>query len=63
VDAEVLPGSFMLGAGASRSVLVVVPFAGAGSRKVRICTESVPFPQNQTRIRAQICGKFLATRQ
>lgn len=63
VDAEVLPGSFMLGAGASRSVLVVVPFGGAGSRKVRICTESVPFPQDQTRIRAQICGKFLATRQ
>jgi hypothetical protein len=63
VGAKVLPGAFMLGAGASRSVLVVVPFDGAGSRKVRICTESVPFPENQTRIRAQICGKFLATRQ
>jgi len=63
VAAQVLPGSFTLGAQASRSVLVVVPFEGAASRKVRICTESVPFPDNQTQIRAQICGKFLATRQ
>jgi len=63
VAATVMPGSFTLAAGASRSVLVVVPFAGAAARKVRICTESVPFPDNQTRIRAQICGKFIATRR
>jgi len=63
VAAEVLPGSFMLGAQASRSVLVVVPFAGAADRKVRICTESVPFPTEQTRIKAQICGKFFARRR
>jgi hypothetical protein len=63
VAASVMPGSFTLAAGASRSVLVVVPFAGASVRKIRICTESVPFPDNQTRIRAQICGKFIASRR
>ncbi|GAB5505685.1 MAG: hypothetical protein Rhirs2KO_08480 [Rhizobiaceae bacterium] len=62
VPARVTPPSFMLGAEASRPVLVVVPFEGAKSRKVRICTESVPFPDQQTQIRAQICGKFLARR-
>ena len=62
VRARVTPSSFMLGAEASRPVLVVVPFEGAASRKVRICTESVPFPDQQTQIRAQICGKFLARR-
>jgi hypothetical protein len=62
VQAEVLPPSFMLGADASRSVLVVVPFAGAIERKVRICTESIPFPGQNTQIRAQICGKFFARR-
>jgi hypothetical protein len=62
VEAEVLPSSFMLGAEASRPVLVVIPFAGAAERKVRICTESIPFPGQNTQIRAQICGKFLARR-
>jgi len=63
VEARVMPGRFALAAGASRSVLVVVPFAGMPVRKIRICTESVPFPDNQTRIRAQICGKFIAVRR
>jgi hypothetical protein len=62
VAAEVMPASFMLGADALRPVLVVVPFAGAAERKVRICTESIPFPGQNTQIRAQICGKFLARR-
>lgn len=60
VRANVTPNEFMLGGEASRPVLVVVPFDGATSRKVRICTESVPFPGEQTQIKAQICGKFLA---
>lgn len=63
VAARIVPASFALAAGASRSVLVVIPFAGARARKVRICTESVPFPDSQTLIRAQICGKFLASRR
>lgn len=62
VTAQIMPPSFMLGADASRPVLVVVPFAGAAERKVRICTESIPFPGQNTQIRAQICGKFLARR-
>jgi len=63
VDARVTPGDFMLGPEASRSVLVIVPFDGASARKVRICTESVPFPSEQTQIKAQICGKFLGQRR
>lgn len=62
VAAEILPGSFMLAAQASRPVLVIVPFAGAAERRVRICTESIPFPGQNTQIRAQICGRFLARR-
>ena len=63
VDARISPAAFQLGAQASRSVLVVVPFGGAAERKVRICTESIPFPNQQTQIRAQICGKFFGHRK
>lgn len=59
VAARVTPRDFMLSAEVSRPVLVIVPFEGATQRKVRICTESVPFPGEQTQIKAQICGKFL----
>lgn len=62
VAAQVIPPAFQLGGQASRPVLVIVPFDGTTSRKVRICTESVPFPGQQTQIKAQICGKFLARR-
>ena len=63
VDARISPAIFQLGAQASRPVLVVVPFDGAAERKVRICTESIPFPNEQTQIRAQICGKFFGHRK
>ncbi len=62
IEAEILPPSVLLGADSSRPVLVVVPFAGSKQRKVRICTESIPFPGQGTQIRAQICGRFLARR-
>ncbi|MEO5758543.1 MAG: hypothetical protein ABIQ51_16965 [Mesorhizobium sp.] len=58
VNARISPDRFQLAGQASRPVLVVVPFDGATDRKVRICTESIPFPNEQTQIRAQICGKF-----
>ena len=63
VDAQISPASFLLAGQASRPVLVVVPFDGAPERKVRICTESIPFPSEQTQIRAQICGKFFGHRK
>src|SRR4051794_24686154 len=63
VAARVSPAEFTLAGNGSRSVLVIVPFEGAAQRKVRICTESVPFPNLQTQIRAQICGKFLGQRR
>ena len=63
VVARVSPENFKLSGGSSRSVIVVVPFDGNTSRKIRICTESVPFPGQQTQIRAQICGRFFAQRR
>ena len=63
VDAWVTPATFMLGGRNTRPVMVVVPFEGQNARKVRVCTESIPFPgKAKTTIKAQICGKFLGTR-
>jgi hypothetical protein len=60
VNAIVSPSSFTLGARFARPVTVMVPFDGQPERKVRICTESIPFPgQSSTQIKAQVCGKFL----
>ncbi len=60
--AVVSPSVFTLGARFSRPVTVMVPFNGEQKRKVRICTESIPFPGQTTRIKAQVCGKFLGER-
>lgn len=62
VPAEVSPATFSLAGGASRRVTVMVPFNGQSERKVRICTESIPFPNHQANIRTQICGKFRGTK-
>ncbi|WP_336068216.1 hypothetical protein [Nitratireductor rhodophyticola] len=62
IEASISPSDFSLGAGASRSVLVVLSFDGARERRVRICTESAPFPGKGVGMRAQICGKFIAYR-
>ncbi len=66
VKAQVSPANFTLAGRNSRAVNVVVPFLpGATERKIRVCTESVPFPgqsKTTTNIKAQICGKFLAER-
>ena len=64
-DARVSPANFMLGGNSDRQVTVMVPFEGANTRKVRVCTESIPFlgmSNNKTNIKAQICGKFLGER-
>lgn len=62
VRARVVPAEMMLGGGTTRPVIVTVGFGNQPRRRVRICTESIPFPNAQQLIRAQICGKFLATR-
>ncbi|MCB1506995.1 MAG: hypothetical protein KDJ47_18675 [Hyphomicrobiaceae bacterium] len=62
VRADVRPAIRMLGGGGKAGVLVIVPFEGARERRVRVCVESIPFPQQTTRVRTQICGKFLARR-
>ena len=61
-EAVVTPATFTLGARFARPVTVVVPFAGTKNRKVRICTEAIPFPGDTTTIKAQVCGKFLGQR-
>jgi hypothetical protein len=45
----------------SRSVLVAVPFDGAKTRKVRICAEGLFGTATSSKLRTQVCGKFLAT--
>ncbi|MBN7763584.1 hypothetical protein JYP52_20805 [Nitratireductor aquibiodomus] len=62
VKARVTPQIFTLGAKQSRPVVVVVNFEGERERRVRICTESIPFPEAHLGMKAQICGKFIAHR-
>ncbi len=64
-EARVSPANFTLGGNSDRQVTVMIPFAQANTRKVRVCTESIPFPgqgTTKTNIKAQICGKFLGER-
>ncbi|MDZ7824180.1 MAG: hypothetical protein U5K75_09200 [Ahrensia sp.] len=62
-DVKINPSSFTLAAQANRQVTVVVPFNGEKQSRVRICTESIPFPGKATNnIKAQICGKFIGER-
>jgi len=60
--ARVSAGAIMLAPGSSRPVIVTIPFEGQVARKVRVCAESIPFPNSQEQVRAQICGKFLGKR-
>lgn len=62
VAARVAPAEILLGSGASRPVIVEIDFGPRRERRVRICAESIPFPNHQTKIRAQICGRFIARR-
>ena len=65
VRARVSPAQFTLGGNVSRSVNVIVPFDGNDKRKVRICTEAVPFPlqrKSGSVIKAKVCGKFLGVK-
>ncbi len=63
-EARVSPAEFTLGGRFARPVNVIVPFEGQQTRKVRVCTESIPFPgqSKTTTIKAQVCGKFLGER-
>jgi hypothetical protein len=58
--ASVTPSHVTVGGGSTHSVLVVVPFEGQRDRRVRICVEGVAYNGTSTRIRTQVCGKFLA---
>lgn len=64
VQAQVTPAEFTLGGRYARPVNVIVPFDGQSSRKIRVCTEAVPFPgqKQTTTIKAQVCGKFMGVR-
>ncbi|MGL4398150.1 MAG: hypothetical protein ACRCS9_16555 [Hyphomicrobium sp.] len=62
VPAIVSPPDLTLGPQDNRSVVVMVPFDGAAQRRVRICAESIPFEDKSTRLRTQVCGRFLGHR-
>jgi hypothetical protein len=58
--ASVVPSRVTIGGGETQPVLVVVPFEGQNERRVRICVEGVAYNGNSTRVRTQVCGKFVA---
>lgn len=61
--AAVAPAEMMLAPEDNRGVMVVVPFDGQKERRVRICTESVPYENfKSSRVRTQVCGRFIAYR-
>lgn len=62
VAAFVSPAQTSVAAGDRRRILVRVPFESRKERRVRVCAESVPFPDQPTRMRAQVCGKFFGRR-
>jgi len=62
IQALIWPRQFWLAAENARPVTVLIPFEGAGERRVRVCAESVPVGGTQGNVRTQICGKFLARR-
>ena len=62
VKARVIPPWRTIAAGDKSSFTVVVPFEGRSRRRVRICAESVPFPNETTKLRTQVCGRFLGKR-
>ena len=62
IAAFVAPRGAVIGSGQRRRVLVIVPFEGETRREVRICAEASPVETGETRIRAQTCGRFIATR-
>lgn len=60
VIASVNPARVTVAGGQTSPVLVVVPFEGESERRIRICVEGVAYRGNSTRVRTQVCGKFLA---
>lgn len=62
IRAAIAPARFAVGPQGARSVTVLVGFDGRAERKVRICAESVPFPEKNSLIRTRICGRFVASR-
>lgn len=64
VRALISPNTMMLAGNSSRQVTVMVPFGADRERRVRVCTESVPFARDgSSNIRTQICGKFIGQRR
>lgn len=62
IKAKVRPARMVLARRSSRNVMVIIPFEGHRQRRVRVCVESVPKPNQNTRMRTQVCGKFIARR-
>lgn len=59
IDAVISPGVLHIAANDSRNVTIVVPFAGGAERKIRICAEGLFGADNTSKVRTQVCGRFL----
>jgi hypothetical protein len=62
VVARISPATVSIGANGARNVTVIVGFNGRPERKIRICAEGLFGPANATKIRTQVCGRYLAQR-
>ena len=62
VEAQVTYSEVTIPASGSKSVVVVVPFEGMTTRRVRVCAEGMFGKENEQRLRTQVCGKYQGTR-
>ena len=62
IEAMIWPSSIQLAPNAAKPVTVMISFQNLLERRVRVCVESIPVATEQSQIKAQICGKFLARR-
>ncbi len=61
VDANISLSELTIPGLGSRSVVVVVPFGGMAKRRIRICAEAIFGTDGGSKLRTQVCGKYLAT--
>lgn len=62
IPAIVRPHDPYIAGGAKRPVLVIVPFGEKFSKKIRICSQSIPFVSSQSQLRGQVCGRYIGRR-
>lgn len=61
IEAIVSPPNLKMPPDETTLVSVRVPFNGGSTRKVRVCAEGMFANANQSGVRTQVCGRYLAT--